>query len=160
MLSARSLVVPIRRAVRMLRIGPRDVCVAVLPMAHIFGFVTQLMGGIISGGFGLPHALLRPGQDPAEHGEVPGNLFIGVPAMYNFMLACGINDYDLSSMRLWISGSDAMPVDQIKQIESISGRFIEGYGMVETASLISVNLPFIRKPGSIGIPCRASGCAS
>ncbi len=72
--------------------------------------------------------------------------------MYNFMLACGMKDYDLSSMRLWISGSDAMPVDQIKQIEKISGRFLEGYGMVETASLISINLPFIRKPGSIGIP--------
>lgn len=152
MLSARSLIIPIRRAVRMLRIGPKDVCIAVLPMAHIFGFVTQLMGGIVSGASGYLMRFFDPIKTLQNMEKYRGTLFIGVPAMYNFMLACGMKDYDLSSMRLWISGSDAMPVDQIKQIESISGRFIEGYGMVETASLISVNLPFIRKAGSIGIP--------
>jgi len=152
MLSARSLIVPIRRAVRLLRIGPRDVCVAVLPMAHIFGFVTQLMGGIISGATGYLMRFFDPVKTLQKMEELRATLFIGVPAMYNFMLACGMKDYDLSSMRMWISGSDAMPVEQIKEIESIGGRFIEGYGMVETASLISVNLPFIRKAGSIGIP--------
>ncbi len=152
MLSGRSLVVPIRRAVRMLRIGPKDMCVAVLPLAHIFGFVTQLMGGIISGASGYFMRFFDPVKTLQNMEKHRATLFIGVPAMYNFMLACGMQDYDLSSMRLWISGSDAMPVEQIKQIEGISGRFLEGYGMVETASLISVNLPFIRKAGSIGIP--------
>ena len=79
-------------------------------------------------------------------------LFLGVPAMYNIMLQFHPEKYDLSSMRYWLSGADAMPVEQIKQLESLGGRFIEGYGLVETSPIISVNPYFARRAGSVGIP--------
>ncbi len=152
MLTARSLLVPVRRSVRMLRVGRKDMAIAVLPLAHIFGFVTLLMAGVVSGASGYLMRFFDPQKVLENIEKYRATIFVGVPAMYNMMLKAHPEKYDLSSIRLWISGSDAMPVEQIKEFEAISGRFIEGYGMVETSSLISVNLPFIRKPGSIGIP--------
>ena len=71
-----------------------------LPLAHIFGFVTQLMGGIVSGASGYLMRFFDPVKTLQNMEKYRGTLFIGVPAMYNFMLACGMKDYDLSSMRL------------------------------------------------------------
>lgn len=152
MLTSKNLILPVSRAVRLLRVSQKDVCVVVLPLAHIFGFVTQLIAGIISGASGVLMRFFDPKKTLENMEKYRATIFVGVPAMYNMMLKENPEKYDLSSMRLWISGADAMPVEQIKKFEAISGRFIEGYGLVETSSLVSVNLPFIRKPGSIGRP--------
>lgn len=152
MLTSRNLIVPVSRSVRMLRVNRKDVSVVVLPLSHIFGFVTQFLAGTISGATGYLMRYFDPVKALENMERYGATIFAGVPAMYNMMLNEHPEKYDLSSVRLWISGADAMPVDYIKRFESISGRFVEGYGMVETSSLISVNLPFIRKPGSMGIP--------
>ena len=139
-------------SVYMLRIGRRDVGVTALPLAHIFGFTTSIIGGLYSGVSGVLMRFFDPVRALRYIEERRATIFCGVPAMYNLMLQCEPEKYDLSSMRYWLSGADAMPVEQIKRLEALGGKFIEGYGLVETSPIISVNPYFARRAGTVGIP--------
>jgi len=152
MLTSRNLLSSVTKSVRMLRLGRKDFGIGVLPLAHIFGFNTMIVGGIYSGASGQLMRFFDPEKVLAAIEKNRATLFLGVPAMYNFLLQFHPERYDLSSIRYWLSGADAMPVEHIKRFESFGGRFIEGYGLVETAPIVSVNLPIIRRPGSIGMP--------
>lgn len=152
MLTSKNLLSTVTRSVWMLRLGKKDFGIAVLPMAHIFGFNTLIIGGFYSGASGHLLRFFDPHKVLESIEKNRATLFLGVPAMYNLLLMAEPEKYDLSSIRYWISGADAMPVEHIKKFESLGGRFIEGYGLVETAPIVSVNMPFIRRPGSIGIP--------
>ena len=71
-------------------------------------------------------------------------IFIGVPAMYRMLLEAGAEDRDLKSVRVWVSGADAMPADLAARFKKLGATatlpvvgaggeavFVEGYGMVE-----------------------------
>jgi len=152
MLSSRNLLSTVTLSVRMLRLGRRDFGVMALPVAHIFGFTTGIVGGFYSGASGYLMRFFDPEKVLRTIEERRATLFLGVPAMYNIMLQFRPEKYDLSSIRYWLSGADAMPVEHIKRLESLGGRFIEGYGLVETSPIISVNPYFARRVGSVGIP--------
>src|SRR5262249_42252055 len=79
------------------------------------------------------------------------SIFIGVPAMYRMLLEAGAERRDLSSIRMWGSGADAMPADlaaKFKQFGAMAnlpfvGRvgeamFFEGYGMVESGGGVAL----------------------
>jgi acyl-CoA synthetase (AMP-forming)/AMP-acid ligase II len=70
--------------------------------------------------------------------------FVGVPAMYRMLREAGAGDRDLSSVRVWGSGADAMPAELAQWFKRLGrtarlpvvgalgeAAFIEGYGMVE-----------------------------
>jgi len=152
MLTSRNLLSTVTLSSRMLRLGRKDFGVMALPLAHIFGFTTGIVGGLYSGASGYLMRFFEPEKVLAAIEKYHATLFMGVPAMYNLMLESHPEKYDLSSMRYWISGADAMPVDQIKRFEKLGGRFIEGYGLVETSPIISVNPYFARRHGSVGLP--------
>lgn len=152
MLTSRNLLSTVTLSVRMLRLGSRDFGVMALPVAHIFGFTTGIVGGFYSGASGYLMRYFDPEKVLAMIEKHRATLFLGVPAMYNIMLQVHPEKYDLSSIRYWLSGADAMPVEHIKKLESYGGKFIEGYGLVETSPIISVNPYFARRAGSVGIP--------
>ncbi len=152
MLTSRNLLSTVTLSARMLRLGKKDFGVMALPLAHIFGFTTGIVGGFYSGASGYLMRFFDPEKVLRMIEKYRATIFLGVPAMYNMLLQCNPEKYDLSSMRYWFSGADAMPVEQIKAIESLGGKFIEGYGLVETSPIISVNPYFLRRPGSVGIP--------
>ena len=71
-------------------------------------------------------------------------IFVGVPAMYRMLLEAGAEERDLTSVRVWASGADAMPPElaaRFKQMGATAtlpfvgavgeAAFAEGYGMVE-----------------------------
>jgi long-chain acyl-CoA synthetase len=64
--------------------------------------------------------------------------------------------YDLSALRVCMSGGAAMPVEVLRQFEKAFGcTVLEGYGLSETSPVASFNHPDReRKPGSIGTPIR------
>lgn len=152
MLTSKNLLSTITTSVRLLRIGKKDFGISALPLAHIFGFTTGIIGGFYSGASGYLMRFFDPEKALHHIQEMKATLFFGVPAMYALMLQAQPEKFDLSSMRYWLCGADAMPVDHIKRFEALGGKFIEGYGLVETAPIVSVNLPFLRRPGTIGIP--------
>jgi acyl-CoA synthetase (AMP-forming)/AMP-acid ligase II len=140
--------------------GPlrRDEAVISLPVAHIMGFVSLL--GLAAAGipaYFMPH--FRPDDvlDAIERRRATA--FVGVPAMYRMMLEAGAERRDLTSVRLWGSGADAMPAELARSFKRLGATvtlpvggsfgeamFVEGYGMVEVGGGVAakVSPPMLR----------------
>jgi len=115
-----------------------------LPMAHIMGFAATL--GLACAGipvYFIPKFRPTDVLDAIEQRHA--SIFIGVPAMYRMLLEAGAEQRDLSSVRAWGSGADAMPVELAAKFKSMGATaslpivgpigealFFEGYGMVES----------------------------
>jgi long-chain acyl-CoA synthetase len=84
-------------------------------------------------------------------------IFEGVPTMYHALLNHPDREkYDLSCLRLCVSGGAALPVEVMRAFEEAFGvKIIEGYGLSETSPVACFNHPDReRKPGSIGTPIK------
>jgi acyl-CoA synthetase (AMP-forming)/AMP-acid ligase II len=146
-----------------------DEAIVALPVAHIMGFAAYL-GAALMGMQLYVHERFSATEvlDSIETRRASG--FIGVPAMYRMLEEAGAASRDLSSVRLWMSGADAMPPELVRSFQSYGATvkipflgtsvgeaaFIEGYGMVELSggAAVKVTPPFagslLSKP--IGIP--------
>jgi acyl-CoA synthetase (AMP-forming)/AMP-acid ligase II len=140
----------------------RDELVVALPVAHIFGFaiVVGAACAAIAVHF-LPKFNPVTVLDAIE--ERRATVFAGVPAMYRMLEEAGAADRDLKSIRLWISGADAMPADLARRFKKMGASatlpllgsvgeaiFAEGYGMVETAGGVAIRVSPPLVPASIG----------
>jgi len=141
----------------LLDLQPGDVVLGALPLFHSFGQTCGLNASVRSGAT----LTLVPRFDPTKALEVLArdhvSVFEGVPTMYNALLHHPeAESYDVSSLRVCISGGSAMPVEVMKGFEDkFHCTVLEGYGLSETSPVASFNLPDReRKPGSIGIPIR------
>lgn len=132
-----------------------DELVMSLPTAHIMGFVA-LIGPAIAG---VPVYMIEkfsPRRILTAIEARRSSAFIGVPAMYRLLEEAGVDEYDLRSVRVWISGADVMPSDLAERFKARGATvyvpglgdrgealFIEGYGMVEVAGNVvtKVSLP-------------------
>src|SRR5581483_7734073 len=86
-------------------------------------------------------------------------VFLGVPALYG--LLCLMKTAELDSIRLFVSGGDALP-DKIRAGFSLLYRrkICNGYGLTETSPVISVNLENATAPtNNVGKPLHAIQCA-
>ncbi|MDX6233150.1 MAG: long-chain acyl-CoA synthetase, partial [Nocardioidaceae bacterium] len=119
-------------------------CVTGMPVAHIAGFTALVQ--LVS--MGVPVYLLprfRPTDALDAIESRKPLMFIGVPMMYRMMLEAGAEQRDLSSVRLWSSGADALPDELAHTFQRLGAAarlpgtnrtigkstFIDGYGMVE-----------------------------
>src|SRR3954464_3853857 len=137
------------------QISHEDVTLGALPLFHSFG-QTCGMNACVSIGATMT---MVPRFDPEKALEViqrdKVTIFQGVPTMYNGMLHCDRRgEFDVSSLRLCMSGGSAMPEELMRSFEEAFGCIIlEGYGLSETSPVASFNHPDReRKPGSIGTP--------
>ena len=141
----------------LLRLGPDDVIFGGLPLFHSFGQTCTLSTAVAAGA----SLSVLPRFDPAQAlrmlAEHHVTVFAGVPTMYSALLHVADRDgYDVSALRLCVSGGAAMPVEVLRQFEDAFGCIVlEGYGLSETSPVASFNHPDReRKPGSIGTPIR------
>jgi long-chain acyl-CoA synthetase len=140
-----------------IRPHPDDVIFGALPLFHAFGQTAALNVAMASGAC----LTLLPRWDAeialrtiAEHRVT---VFEGVPTMYVALLhQPNRADYDVSALRICISGGAALPVEVLRGFEEAFGcQVLEGYGLSETSPIASFNLPDReRKPGTIGLPVR------
>jgi long-chain acyl-CoA synthetase len=144
-------------ATELLRVGPDDVVFGGLPLFHSFGQTCGLNTAISAGAC----LTLVPRFLPDAVFEVLTRdrvtIFEGVPTMYVALLATpGRERYDMSALRLCVSGGAALPVEVLRGFEDAFGCIIlEGYGLSETSPVASFNHPDReRKAGSIGTPVR------
>jgi len=134
-----------------------DVILGALPLFHSFGQTAAMNAGLMAGAC----LTLLPRFDPRKALQIMErdrvSVFLGVPTMYNAMLAVPPAERpDTSSLRVCISGGASLPVEVLRAFDDQFGaKILEGYGLSETSPVASFNHPDReRKPGSIGTPIR------
>ena len=140
---------------RLFGIRDDDVVLVVLPLFHVFGLSSQLN---VCVRFGATMSLV-PRFEPGKVLEVMQRdgvtVFEGVPTMYVALLNHPqAADYDISKLRIGISGGAAIPAEVLDAFEERFGIVIlEGYGLTETASTTTFNVSADdRKIYSVGKP--------
>ena len=144
-------------AADLFQLGPDDLIFGGLPLFHAFGQTCTLNAAIMTGA----SLTVLPRFDAAKALEILADqrvtIFAGVPTMFSALLHVpDRSGYDVSALRLCISGGAAMPVEVLRQFEDAFDCIVlEGYGLSETSPVASFNHPGReRKPGSIGTPIR------
>lgn len=143
--------------------GRRDRMLASLPLPHVMGLGTTLAALCA----GMP-LVRRERFDAAEtldliEQERP-NTVVAVPTMYADLEAAGADQRDLSSVQLWVSAADVMPLDRARRFQqygaaaNIRGRaigtsaFVDIYGMVELSGAAAVRILPPSPVGSLPAP--------
>ncbi len=161
-LSSGALMAGFLRYARLAAILPtprRRLALQVMPLAHTGGhqLLLTLMAlatpSIVVGRFDAERVI-----DLLETHRV--TLFVGIPAMYRMLLEAGIENRDLTAIRLWGGGGDAFPTELIERFQRLAERragpfklrpfFVTGYGMAETSGQVSITLPWAAEDACIG----------
>ncbi len=136
-------------------LGHEDVVLGALPLFHAFG-QTCALNAAVSAGASLtliPRFSADAALSAIERDRV--TVFEGVPTMFSALLNHpDRGSYDVSTLRVCVSGGAALPVEVLRGFEQAFGCIIlEGYGLSETSPVACFNHPDReRKPGSIGTP--------
>ena len=140
---------------RVFGIRDDDIVMVALPLFHVFGLSSQLD---VCVRFGATMSLV-PRFDATKALEVIQRdrvtIFEGVPTMYVAMLNHPkLGDYDVSTLRIGISGGAPLSAEVLDAFEKRLGIVIlEGYGLTETASTTTFNVSAAdRKVYSVGKP--------
>nr|WP_255603384.1 long-chain fatty acid--CoA ligase [Oscillochloris sp. ZM17-4] len=140
---------------KLLNVKDDEIGLAVLPLFHSFG-QTCVMNALLYAGATIT---MLPRFEPLKAMEIiqrdKVTYFAGVPTMYFYLLNHPeAGGYDLSSLRLCVSGGSAMPVEVMHAFNAKHNvTIMEGYGLSETSPVASFNhLDRPTKPGSIGTP--------
>ena len=144
----------------------RDRMLACLPLTHVMGFATALAAWSA----GIP--LLRRATFDADEvldlveQERP-NVLVGVPTMFADLEAAGAADRDLSSVQLFVSAADVLPLDRARRFQRmgslgrVAGRglgnaaFIDVYGMVELSGAAALRVLLPTPVGTLPAPAFA-----
>ena len=126
-----------------------------LPLSHAYGLVVTVVG-MHSPEKGLG-VLMRWFEPQAFLGLIQEHrlqIAAVVPTMLQLLLSQPLEDYDLSSLEYVTSGGAPLAMETadefIRRVPSASIR--QGYGLTETAALISSNPIGRERAGSVGLP--------
>ena len=126
---------------RLFDVQPDNVVITVLPLFHVFG-LSSILDVCVR--FGCTMSLIprfTPAAVLAAVQRDRATIFEGVPTMFADLLSSpDLDRYDLSSLRVAISGGASIPAPVLDAFEQRLGLVIlEGYGMTETASTTTFN---------------------
>jgi len=135
----------------------RERLLAIIPFSHSFG-MTAVMTFAVSLGAELtisPRFNLQKMLRTIERRRL--TILVGVPTLFNAINQCleGGARYDLSSLKICISGGDSLPNAVRKRFVALTGcPLAEGYGLTECGPVVTCSNPLegIERPGSCGLP--------
>lgn len=128
----------------------------ILPMAHVYALSGCVNSGLIRGG---TLVIMNDYSAKAIFGTIEKQritILTAIPALFEFLARSPLRKrYDLSSLRLAVTGGDFMPEALQREFEQALGvQIVQGYGLTESLPVIC-NPPGVRnKPGTLGIPGR------
>jgi long-chain acyl-CoA synthetase len=132
-----------------------NVALTPLPLSHAYGLLVSTLG------LHAPQpsdSILMRWFDPGGWLElaVKHRVTLGavVPSMLQMLLALPLEEYDLSSLRRMTSGGAPLltetRAEMARRLPNVE--IMEGYGMTETAALISSSPPGAVRAGAVGLP--------
>lgn len=133
----------------------KDRGLSVIPFFHSFGASANLLSvlhlgasSVLMDQFSLDKIFQTIEQEKVTYIAAVPRLFLGM------LMQQGTEKYDLSSLRICITGGSAMPPKFIPAFEQkFNVKLMEGYGLTEASPVCSFSrLHMEQKPGSIGIP--------
>ena len=137
------------------RVTGDDVVLLVLPLSHIYALNVGL-GVCVRVGAAM---VLQERFDPTGSLDVIDRrgvtIVLGAPPMYvAWSQTPGIEDHDLSSLRLCVSGAAPLAEATIDRFRELTGLTIEeGYGLTEAGpSVTSNSMAPEPRPGTVGMP--------
>ena len=134
--------------------GPETVCLGVVPMFHITGFIYYVLAAPAGGGT----CVVMPRWDRELAGRLISRYRVShwtcIPTMIIDLFASpNYQRFDLSSLRYLSGGGAAMPQAVAERLGREFGiTFAEGYGLTETAAPTHANLAERAKLQCLGIP--------
>jgi fatty acid CoA ligase FadD36 len=130
-----------------------DALVHGLPLFHVHGLVLGVLGALRVGGPLVHTGRPRPDAYAAAATAHGGTLFFGVPTVWSRVAADPAAAAALSSARLLVSGSAALPPSVSRDLEARAGQApVERYGMTETMITVAVRADGERRAGWVGVP--------
>jgi len=158
MLSAKNIMTNVLQIASLLDVKGEERIFGVLPLFHSFAQNTCVWASLFYGVtiILIPKIERRFILDGLAHEPT---VFLGVPALYG--LLCLMKTAPLDSVRLFVSGGDALP-DKIRAAFGLLYRrhLINGYGLTETSPVISVDLADQTEPTScVGKPLYGIECS-
>jgi len=142
-LTHRNIMTNVEGALEVIGGKPDDVLFAFLPPFHSFGLVQLQMMGLLVG----VKMVFSP--DPKKFKQLARlvdtfnvTLLAGTPDFLAGILdAAKGQEHRVKSVRAWLSGAQKAPAELRARISSLGGFLLEGYGITETAPLLTVNRP-------------------
>ena len=131
-----------------------NVMLAVVPMFHITGMVSMMHTSIRLGA----SLIIMPRWDRDLAGRLISHYrvthWINIPTMViDLMGSPNFDQYDLSSLVMISGGGAAMPQAVAQRLlEQFGLRYVEGYGLTETAAPSHTNPPDAPKQQCLGVP--------
>ena len=132
-----------------------EVFYCILPLFHAFGFTIGFLAGLRMGATIAMFPKFDTAMVLAAQRRLPCTFFLGVPPMYERLLAAAEStNVDLSSIHFSLSGAMPLSASLADQWEQATGGLmIEGYGMTEASPiLLGSPLASSRARGALGIP--------
>ncbi|MBW1780534.1 MAG: AMP-binding protein [Deltaproteobacteria bacterium] len=153
-MTQKSTIVNLRALHQAWGITEADRLMHVLPLNHGHGLYVAFTGCLIAGCSIFMKERFEPQVVLRDMEEHQLTLFMGVPTHYHRLVEIhGHEPFDLSSVRLFISGSAPLPETLFARFREIYGHTIlERYGMTEIGIHLSNPLEGERLPGKVGFP--------
>jgi len=158
MLSGRNIIVNMLQTLARLNFANHERVFAVLPLFHIFAQNMCVWTSIFAGAT----IILVPKIDRRyiKQGlQYKPTIFLGVPALYG--LLCFLKSVSFASVKLFVSGGDALP-DKIRALFGLVYRrkICNGYGLTETSPVISADLADVTdRTNNVGYPVVGVDCS-
>ncbi len=143
-----------RAAIEHMRMGPENHFLGVLPSFHVFGLTVLTFIPVVLGAAVTFVPRFSPQAAYKAIRETDVSIMMAVPSM--FAAIARLKELDrraFSRIRLAVSGGEPLP----KGIYDLFGErtgltLLEGYGMTETSPIISVDVPWNHRVGTVGTP--------
>lgn len=137
----------------------KEIMLAVIPFFHVFAMTVAMNLAIANGFEIIIHPKFDLKQVLADIANKKPTLFPGVSTLYaTINNARNLDQYDLSSIKMCISGGGPLAVEVKQRFEKLTGCVVaEGYGLSETSPVTHCN-PLVgdNRAGSIGLPFPAT----
>ena len=120
---------------------PGDRYLVVNPFFHAFGLKAGILASVLKGATIVPHAVFDVPSVMQRVAEEHITMLPGPPAIYQSILDHpDLHRFDLSSLRLGVTGAATVPVEMIKRVRSelTFETIVTGYGLTEATGIATM----------------------